>query len=464
MVRWDVTLGKLVFKGFYPGWWPLFIPGISQALYLRVLLAVHYLAAGIIAVCHANRQFEGQIALPLAAVSVFPMAFFNSHISKTLAWPFMILGAWALVDLYGGAERDVSRRVGISVGVAGGAMLLLANAYFAFYLAILAGCVFLASRAWVATRTAAVSSVLVGAPKLISLIPVLLAGGRDARGGYILTPAQLISGLTGLWWDNGLVFDQVVNFEAYAVVGLPVCLFAVAAVGYAYLYPRQVDTRWIQGVLVAGIFGVLLATQYKGIYAIPGVSIFRTARRAMILLGVGALLLAVAYLLVQDNTASKRRTQVLTALLVLSAAQGAIHPLSQSGQAAVEPTVGPKVAEKITSAGCERVWLENGYNGSRLQYRKEIGFALAERGVPVTAINYAKIGQEYRVRNDSKLTFDALVFPEGTELPDNETVTLEGGWGYPDRGTINASRFDVLTKVDTPAGELRIYAVDGRCE
>lgn len=455
MMQWENSF----FKGFYPPWIGLFVPGVPQALYLKLVLGAHYIFAGVVAYYHADRYFDRSIAVPLALLFVLPMAFFNAHLSKTIAWPWMILGAFQLVSLY--RDRHTPKWTGLLIGVSGGAILLTANAYYAVYLGALTATVLVAKRAWRVAGYAAAGTV-VALPKVLSLVPILLEGGRDARVGYQLTPSLLVNGLTGVWWKDGPRIGYVLDFEAFAVVGLPVCLLATATLGWAYVEPARFDANWVTGIAGGGIVALLLATAWKGFYRLPLVSNLRTTRRAIIILGLGALLLSVVFLS-ETRDLSPRFRQAMVVLLVLSTLNAAA-PLVQQSNETVEPTVGRDVAGSIEQAGCDSAYVEIGHNGTKAPYLKQKSFGLAEAGIPATAISYAKIGQQYSTHDQNgNLTFDALILPAGTSLPEDGTVELTGGWGYPSRGNISTSQFAVLDSVSTPEGEMRIYAPGGRC-
>jgi hypothetical protein len=445
------------FKGFYPPWWPLFIPGVAQALYLKILLIIHYLAAGVVTYVSARRELQPAYAIPLAFLFLFPMAYFNAHISKTMAWPWVILGVWQLTPRRLDSEP---RRAGALLGLSGGMMLLIANAYFAFYLAVLGGAILLATRDWEAIRMAAVVSVIIGSPKLIS---VSLAGTRDVPASTVGSSKPLVAGLTGLplGW---------IQLESYAVVGIPVCIIAAITVVWAYWRPNQFPTDWLLGCVMAVLIGLLLATKAKLIYSLPLVDTFRVAQRAVLIPALAGLLITIVFIHAMENLSTdiavpsdQKLTVILALVLILSVANAGLPPLVQQ-QSTTDPTIGRVVAQSVNEHGCEPAWLEINANwqSGRGPYHKQIAYGLAEHGITATATSYAKIGQEYSTHKDERLTFEVLILQNDETLPNRE-VTLTGGWFQPDRGTIDGSQFEIVEQINASGGAVRLYAPDGRC-
>jgi len=445
------------FKGFYPLWWPLFVPGVPHEIYLKLLLAVHYIAAGIVAYVFARRELQPKFAVPFTLIMLLPMAYFNAHISKTMAWPWLLLGLWQLTPQ---RLEESPRRSGALLGLAGGAILLIANAYFAFYLAILGGGVLLAIRAWSVVRAAAVVSVIVGSPKLIS---VALSGGRDIPPTGVSSFRPLVAGLTGFPLDW-------LHLEAYAVVGIPICIIAAVAVVWAYLYPELFPANWMLGCLSAMAVGLLLATQSEIVYRLPLIDTFRVSHRAIIVVGLGMLMITVALVRSIADTeigpiVSRMHTVelLIAGLLVISMFNAAL-PVVAQGESNSDVVVGREVAQIAADSGCEPVWLEinGGWKPGKGAYHKEIAYGLAEQGIAATATSYAKIGQDYSTHQDGKLTFEALILQNNETLPDRE-VTLTGGWFRPDRGMIDGSNFELVKKIQAPGGAIRIYSMSNGC-
>lgn len=457
------------FKGFYPPWTVFFIPGVPVDDWLAVMTFAHYIGAGIVGYYFARRELRPLYAVPITIIVILPMVNHNAHISKALAWPWIVVGAWQLRPAI---IAEKPRLAGGIVGIAGGFILLLGNAYYAFYLAIMAGCIFLALRAWQAISVAGITSFLVGLPKLLSVVPLLMRGGRDTvlQNGITLKP--FVSSLIGFWYDSGFVFWEAINKDAYAVVSLPICLFAAIAILWSYFEPDRFPVRWMLGCLSALLVGVLIVMASPLVYRWPGMHMFRVPQRATLIVGVILLLISVEFILtVQRSSWGEDRwvEYLLVTMLLFGVITATIPPILQNTmwEQGTNPTVGQEVAASIESNGCSPVWLETnaGWNpNSRGQYHKQIAYALAERGIPAIATSYAKIGQEYSTHDtDGELTFEALILQGDETLPANGTVTLTGGWFQPDRGKINASKFELVDKIESPHDPIRIYAPNGTC-
>jgi hypothetical protein len=391
------------------------------------------------------------------------MAWFNAHVSKTLAWPWMVLGTWQLTPT---RLTEHPRRAGGVVGLCGGVTLLIANAYFAFYLAIMAGSLVLATREWRALMPAAAVSICVGLPKLAS---VLVTGGRETPVVHAIRLESIPAGLFGFWFDDGIRVLEAINPEGYAVVGLPVCALAALTVLWAYVDPGRFDDAWIVGCLTASLVALLIVTASPLVYYWPGLNVFRVPYRAMLILGLVALLLTAALAKEVDRVefGDRHVELALVAFLVLSVANAAIPPVQQLDGArngTERLTVGRSVVTSIQEHGCEPVWLETNavWHDGRGGYHKQIAYVMARRGITATATSYAKIGQEYSTHDNGRLTFDGLVLQNNATLPENR-VTLTGGWWRPDRGRIDGRRFGVVDRISTPGDDVRIYAVDGDC-
>lgn len=466
MVLWENSF----FKGFYPPWSVFFIPGIPVDEWLAVVVFAHIIAAGVVAYWFASRELRPRYAIPIAFIFAFPIVNHNAHVSKTLAWFWIVVGAWQLrPDTL--SNNPVS--AGQLVGVAGGATLLIANVYYTLYLAILAGCIFLAVRSWKAVRAAAIASVLVSSPKLVSLLVSLITGGRDTilQDGITLRP--FISTLIGFWWESEIVVWQAINKDAYAVVSLPICLLAVAAFLWSYADPDKFPVNWMLGCVAALLIGLLIATASPLVYRWPGMSMFRVPQRGLLIIAVVFLLVSVELIhAIQRSSWGDRKWihYALTLVLIIGVFNAAVPPLLQNTmwESGTAPTVGRQVASSVESHGCEPVWLETNAgwvpNDKSARHHKQIAYGLAEQGIPAVATSYAKIGQDYSTHNGTGgLTFEALILQGDAQMPPNQTVTLTGGWFQPDRGRINTSQFEIVDRIDTPRGAVRIYAVDGVC-
>jgi hypothetical protein len=462
---------NLFFKGFYPPWMPFFIPQVPLDAWLFVMVLGHYVVAGAVTYTLLTREFTPRVSLPLTFLFLLPMTVFNAHISKLIAWPWMVVGAWYL------RPEPLTERAGRSgaiVGLCGGMILLTGNAYFAFYLAIFSGILMLAMRSFPAIRTAGFVSLAIGSPKLLSAIAPILRGARDSNIADPLTLNQFVVGLIGFSYQGSITVWPELIKGAYAVVGLPVCLLVIGGLIWSYADPGRFRTQWLAGILGAFAVAALLVSASPLVYSLPGVDMFRVVYRAMTIFNLGLLLIVVELVTVLKWTPeipTRPAVIAISVLLLVSSANAAVPAVAQvdkGWESATEPTVGREVVDTATRHGCTPVWLETNArwdpNDKSSRYHKQISYALAEQGVPTGGISYAKAGQDYSTHTpDGDLTFEALILQGGARLPTNGTVTLTGGWGTPDRGHINVSRFAVVDTVDAPRGVVRIYAINGTC-
>lgn len=453
-----------LFKGFYPPAWPLFVPGVPMLPAIKVILAAHYLAVPAIAYYYLGREFRWYLAVPFSLLFALPMVFFNGHYEKVFAMPWVVLLLCQLVRLRVGDDSD---RLGLLSGIAVGMTLLAGATYFTFYSICLAVPVVLATRDWAFVRAAVVGG-LVGLPKLaFSVVPVLLLGAGRPHAGKSLSPRTLVAGLVGFWPDASaleLVTTGVFVGEGFAPVGLPVCLLAASAVAVTYARPSWFSLRtrrWVLGVAAAGVVGVLLATKWSFLYRLPVVETFRVAARAILVVAGAALLLT--WFVAGWLTARRgERTRVILALLLVSSLWAGVFVWNAQGGGFTRQTdVGVRTATAIAASDCDGVWIESYAGGVRTPYQKPIAYELTKRGVPLQAVNYGKIGQEYSTHDADGLTFDVLVV--GTELPADERYPLRGGWGYPVRGHVRTGNFELAGTVETDSGPVYVYTARGAC-
>ena len=448
------------FKGFYPAWTPLFIPGVPLGPYIKFLIISHAILAGVISYWYASKRFSTPISAILTFISVAPLAFPTGHISRVIVWPWMLLAMWQLLEFRAKAPSD---RAAVLIGISGGLTLLTGNSYYAFYLAALAGVIFISKRSLRGATIAGATSLLTSSPKILSLMLILLEGGRRATVGYPLTIKKLITGLTGLWPSASGISVGTASYNAYGVFGPGIFLFAGVAVLWAYVRPSKFDSSWMTGLGFAGLLGLMLGTRSPLLMQLPLVGQLRTASRSLVLIALVVLLLAVVFLEKIDLSQSRIRVGVVSLLIVSATVAGAV-PAMQDYETSVEPDVGREVATTLATHGCDQVWQEMQRGDYKGPYKKQVAFGIAERGIPATAISYARIGQSYSTHDESgDLKFDAIVYPAGTEMNETGTISLTGGWGKPVRGEIRAERFGLVDSVETDSGPIRIYALDGTC-
>ena len=487
--RWSLVQGKLpiytelwyggeyqpfnpLWKGFYPPAWPLFIPGIPILLATRGVLAIHYMAAPVIAFWYLSEDFDDRVAIPFALLFLSPMALFLGHYEKVLGWPWAVL---LMCQLVPHRLRDAPHRRGVIAGVSLAAMLLAGDNYHFFFIWLVFMAVILGTKEWQALL-GGIKGGLVAAPKILfSILPVILLGPDRPTGGRGLNLQQFVTGVTGFWVDlSGLeiVFQKAIFFEGYVAVGLPAVLLAGAYLLYVYLSGWELG--WTSSLAAVAVFGVLVITQWTWLDHLPVLDMFRVTARANVITAVVVLLLAwTAVYRVHESGMSglpeyvpQRITQrhlsiVVVGLVVLSAANGVGAWSVVEDKRAIQTTQGETIATEIVESDCDTVWLEGRYNQTRLPYHKPIAFELTKRQIPLTAVNYGQIGQEYNAINDGEITFDVLLI--GAPLPSNGTVDLTGGWGAPSRGQVPVNSLQLSNRIDTDRGPIYKYTVGGTC-
>lgn len=450
-----------LWKGFYPPMWLLFIPWTPVLPATKVLLIVHYIATAMVAYWYASEDFEPWIAVPFALLFVSPMALFRGLVEKILGWPWFVLVVWQLTR----TRMDANpRRHGLLAGIGLGMLLLTGGIYNFFYAGCLLGCVVLATKNWTFLRATAKGS-LVGLPKVaFSIVPAMLTSAGRPTFSYLATLEEFVAGLVGFWVEpKGLdiVVQQAIDPSAYRVVGLPVVLLAVGVLVWTYWSPPE-DTDWVAGVAVAALFGTLLASEWRYLYKLPIVEIFRLSARATVVVAMAVLLLA-WYALHNAGTvrlgALRPSGRSLLALLVVLSAINGIGVWHAVGFGETrELSVDDRVANDLEASGCGSVWFEGLYGPPGpvvAPYQKPIGYELTQRGISLTAVNYGDIGQEYRVHHNGHLTFEALIL--GARLPADGRIPLTGGWRQPVRGTIDAERFERYETYRTDSGPVYVY-------
>lgn len=449
-----------LWKGFYPFAWPLFIPGVPILPALKAILAVHYALPAIFAYYFLSEELDWWAAAPVALLFTTPMALFVGHYEKVLGWPWLVL---CVVHLRPTLLRDHPRRAGLVAGVGLGVALLAGDNYHVFYTGLFALCVLIATRA----RTAFLQFArggLVATPKvLFSILPVILLGADRPDNGKGLGFEQLVTGVAGFWYDTAgseFVFWPKIFFEGYAAVGLPVVLLAIGVLVWSYVDPPK-DWRWIAGVGIAALVGILLATRWTVAYELPVVEMFRVAARGVVLVSLSAISLGIVALTMTRRREHGTLHVAVAVLVMLSAANGVWAWSEVENRQAIETDAGEEVAADIYAMDCGSVWIEGGYNGTGTPQKKLLGYHLTKRGIPLQAVNYGKIGQNYTAVKNGSPTFDVLLL--GSPMPENESVTLTGGWYSPDRGTINSSWFSLTRTYNMSGDTLYVYTDRDAC-
>jgi hypothetical protein len=426
---------------------------------LKIILGLHYVLAPTIAYYYLRENFDWWVATPFALLFLTPMTLFVGHYEKVLGWPWIV---FAVLQLRPTRLRADPRRAGLLAGIGLGIAFLAGDNYHVFYAGLLSVSILLATR----TREAFIQFFrggLVATPKLLfSVFPVILLGADRPDSGRGLTLDQFVTGIIGFWFDTnggGFVFSQKLYFEGFAAVGLPILLLAFGVILWSYVDPHE-HWRWVGGVVSAILVGTLLATRWEIAYQMPVVEMFRVAARAIVMVSLSVLLLGwLGLWLTQRN--SRAAYVAAAALITLSAANGVVAWSEVENREAIDDDFGREVAADIDAMDCGPVWIEGGYDGSSTPKKKMIGYHLTERGIPLQAASYGKIGQNYTAVKNGSLTFDVLLI--GGQLPDNESVTLTGGWYAPDRGTINTSGFNLEQTYQTGSRTLYVYTHSSAC-
>ena len=469
-----------LWKGLYPPWWPLYVPGVPIFPAVKAILGVHYFAAGFVAYWFASDEFEWYIAAPFALLFVTPMALFNGHYEKVLSWPWLVTLVWQLRP-----GRLETRRHGLVAGVCLGAMLLAGGMYYFFHGVVLIGCVlfFMRERSLAFLRGLLTGS-LVGLPKIVvSILPSMLLGTDRPHGGEVVNATELLVGLTGYWVDlSELTLEIGPNLvgEGYYPIGLGAIVLGGLAFLYGYVALDRVPTRWLLGVGCAGLAGMLLASHWSFLYNTPvvtsPVSMFRVAARATNVVAL-SLLLGTWFTLTRvrrpwkraDRLPGSTRSIVVGAsvLLLLVSGVGGVWAWHEAGVgSSSQTTVGEDTAEYLASIGADSVWFEGKAKFSetpeetQLPYQKAIAYELMRMGVPVQAVNYGKFGQEYRVRENGELTFDTLLV--GARLPEDQRIPLTGGWWSPKHGEIDTGNWERVRTIQTDRGPIYVYRVQSQ--
>lgn len=425
-VRWSLSHGQLpiytelwyngryqflnpLWKGFYPPMWLLFIPQIPLIPASKALLVGHYIATAIVAYWYAREDFEWWLAAPFALLFVSPMALLRGLIEKVLGWPWLVLLVWQLTR---SRMRANPRRHGLLAGISLGMLLLSGSIYLFFYAGCLLSCVVLATKHWEFLR-ATLKGSLVGLPKIVfSIVPVMLVGIDRPTYSRPATLENFVAGLIGFWIDPqtfNIIIQQAIDPGSYRAVGLPVVIIAVGVIVWTYWSPSK-DTDWIAGLCVAAVLGTLLASEWRYLYELPGVKIFRISARATVIVSMVTLLLT-WYGLYRIETVElpilrTKGRYILGVLLVLSALNGFAVWHIVTGGHAHELQIDDQVANDLEAAGCSSVWIEGPWGPPghvAAPYQKPIGFELTQRGISLTAVNYGDIGQDYRLHRNGNL-------------------------------------------------------------
>lgn len=435
--------------GFYPFAWPLFLPAIPLKLATKFVILGHLIAVPFISY-HSLKEYVAQRnALLLSMISLLPIAtqVGAGHLEKIFAWPWFVLIIWQLLP-----DRTDTIRRGVLIGGAVGLILLGGGNYYAAYALALAVLVLGFTRAYSTLKGLAVGG-LVGTPHFLSVLPAMLSDTYRPPPGYGMWPHESLQLLIGAW-GGPIPFDANVT-PGYAAVGIGVLTLAV----YGFYYAFHSNREWTFGLIA--VSGVAFAFLSEVIYALPVVSILRTAGRANILLAAVALLFA-AYPLTRGVPNSLRGRSVVTGLLVVSLVTAGGSWMAHTG--GTETLTDERaVADSLVAMGCESAWLEVKpvWGGTSVPNDLQLGFALTDANIALRATGYGSIGQSWVVRTDEGLQFDVLL--TGSRLPTNETIWLSKAGSTTRVGSIQTERFDLLLTETVDGESVFVYESPSGC-
>jgi hypothetical protein len=440
-----------LWKGLYPPAWPLFIPGIPMFPAIKTILAVHYVAAGLVAYYYASRDFSPIVGVAFGILAIVPMTEFVGHYEKVFGWPWAILIIANLLP-----HRFSCPRAGYLIGGGLGAMLLAGDNYHFFYFGIFVAIMLGATKAWHQLKPLTVGGII-GLPKfLFAILPTVLGETSRPEAGRVLSVWEIGVGVVGFWIDASALTVELSTkhvFEGFAPVGIGVPILASLVVVYAYFRPPE-SWQFAAGAVISGIIGVVLATRWETLQSLPIFSTFRVSARAIVLISGATLFLSWLGVLWSGD----RRTVVqyaVLALVLISALSGAGTFAAVENAQATQLHQGIEMADSISVSDCDSIWIEGRYEQTSTPYKKPLAYELTKRGVALQATNYGKIGQEYTAIENGEPTFDALVI--GKPMPASGTVGLTGGWGFPQRGEVPVELLQLDRVYTYSAGSVYIY-------
>jgi hypothetical protein len=400
-------------KVLYPPWWLTYLPGLDPTLAVRVLIIAHGAGGALLSFVIARRRTSLIVALCCGALAVAPMGGFRTHIWKYLAWPWLLLAVWAT------APWVVRQRPALRGVLIGGALGLAALTGGGIYYVFIGG---LVTAPWIVTggpRTivGAVGGGLVALPKLPAYVTSLSAP-RPPAANWAASLVEVARGLTGLGYlragmgDTGL-FEGA--WEAFAVIGLPAVLVALA--GFAVLAPQResAEARWARRALIGGGLAVVFAT--GGLRTVLGAQVLRTEMRGIhglaVLCCVAVAVVAMRLSRGDDKTLPWLR-RLLAAVLVLSAVQAGATAATYdvSYEAGFERPA--TVADRVAALDCGPVWIES----TRVP-KSMAQYALAKEQIGVVNPLYPDGFAAYTARQpDGMLTPSVILIGQPAEADD----------------------------------------------
>lgn len=449
----------------------MYLPIIPLSIAVKFTIAIHLFGSAALAFLILDRDIPPVPSAAISLLFITPIAVQVgvAHLEKLFAWPWLVLAATQVVPWR--LQKDPIR-AGTIIGASIGLALLAGGHYYAAYtgLLLLIGVITLGWKAYPYLKRSLGWASIVGLPHIVIVIIVMIGGTNRPRVHYKSTISDILAAVSGLHYTPLATLEWPT--QAYAVIGLPAML--VGAYGWYRVNYKSgnFNHRWSLAVAVVGGCSLLLAGGNRLLYLIPGVDTLRVASRVAVLISVILLLLAwYAIRDLSDNENKNKRSSmiygILVLFLILSASIGGAGLFYHIGGAGSDyPQSGEQVTSTVSELNCESVWIMStpvldSTTGIPIS-SPELGFALAKEGITVRAMHYGSIGQEWKPTTaDGTPTFDALL--TGGELPEEETIPLSVS-DHPDTvGTIPRDVFAEPILVNTTAGTVWIYPVEGEC-
>ncbi|WP_136689051.1 hypothetical protein [Halorhabdus amylolytica] len=448
-----------LWKGFYPGWWPVYIPALPLKSSLKAVLAGHMAVAPAVTYYYARKDVDMTLAAGFAIASIMPIAAFQGHYQKILAYPWVLL---LLFQLTPNRLNQQTMFRGAIAGVSLSVLLLTGGGYWFFYFGLLTG--IFALTLW---NNRYIMGLLIGGllslPKLaLSILPVIIRDISRPPVGSGVSLGKILPNLIGFTIElsSTPAIQWTMRRESYAVIGAP--LVGLAVFGFLYnIYYKENNRKWWIAWSTATIGSILLAISFQPLYRLPILSTFRVTPRALILLST--LCILGAWTFIHKESISDIKVELVSVLIMISLITSGIAWVQVDSGQAIDVYNGEQVADKINESGCDSAWIEvsaptrdGGIAG--LAHALETQHVLTKHGISLQGAYYGEIGQQFSVREkNGKVTFDALAI--GRTISSNESVPLSGGTSTV-RGEIKGSE---LSLIYTQEPNIHVYEVDNRC-
>ncbi|WP_379775017.1 hypothetical protein [Haloarcula pelagica] len=449
--------------GWYPFAWPLYVPGLPLKTAIYIVVAPHLLAAPAIAYYYSQKTLPYYFAVPFAYLWLMPITVqaFGGHLEKLFAWPWLVLLVWQLRP---SNLTERPRRAGYIMGFCGGMMFLAAGNYYFIYGLLIA--VPFALAYWHRDMIkGAVLAGLIGTPRLVTVVALLLEGTSRPEVGFKLTLPKMVWLLSGLHLIESISIKKGLIFPGFAVIGLP-------ALWLGYRSVKQTDWGdisgpWRPAAVVVIAVGTLIATGSPVIYTLPGSGLIRTAGRANIIIALMTLLFVWVGLRYEwANRHSVIRVAV-AGLLLSSVAMAGVAFATLDMMSSQPTTFSDTVMTEVDAAGCDEVWISHtpawSSSGDYTRFRPErLSFEATERGIAVRAGHVGHFGQEWSLRDEGgAYQVDVLVTP--VKLPDGGSVDMSTMFDRKPVDTLPVSDTSFLQTVSTPRDQIHLYEIGEGC-